>query len=271
MLVSMKDLKDYAIGATDGSIGHVKDFLFDDEAWVIRYFVVETGTWLSSRQVLISPIAIKQPDWERKLLSAAITREQVRNSPDIDTHKPVSRQHEISYLRYYGYSDYWDGVGLWGGGMYPYALMPGSLMPGYVGNGVGGPGFGDVDKAHRRDERARHRNDDPHLRSCEAVIGYHIHAKDGEIGHVSDLLVDEQTWSIRYLVVDTSNWWVGHKVLISPEWIEEVRWIDQSVTIDLTRQSVKDAPPYTSDEQLNSEQEINLYRHYDRLGYWSAT
>ena len=266
MLRSMKDLQDYAIGATDGSIGHVKDFLFDDGDWVIRYFVVEAGTWLSSRQVLISPIAIDQPNWEKKILSALITREQVKNSPDIDTHKPVSRQHEISYVRYYGYSDYWSGAGLWGGGMYPYGLVPG-----YAGNGVGSSGLGDADKAHRRDERARHRDDDPHLRSCKAVIGYHIHATDGEIGHVSDLLVDEQTWSIRYLVVDTSNWWVGHKVLISPQWIEEVRWIDQSVSIDLKQQSVKDAPPYQSTEQLNRKREINLYHHYDRLGYWSAT
>jgi len=266
MLFSMKDLKDYAIGATDGSIGHVKDFLFDDEAWVIRYFVVETGTWLSSRQVLISPIAIDQPNWEKKILSTSITREQVKNSPDIDTHKPVSRQHEISYVRYYGYSDYWSGAGLWGGGMYPYGLVPG-----YDGNGVGCSGLDDADKAHRRVERARHRDDDPHLRSCKAVTGYYIHAMDGEIGHVSDLLVDERTWSIRYLVVDTSNWWVGHKVLISPEWIEEVHWIDQSVSIDLKQQSVKNAPPYESTEQLNRDREINLYRHYNRPGYWSAT
>ena len=101
MLRSMKDLQDYAIGASDGNIGHVKDFLFDDGDWVIRYLVVEAGTWLSSRQVLISPIAIDQPNWEKKILAASITREQVKNSPDIDTHKPVSRQHEISYVRYY--------------------------------------------------------------------------------------------------------------------------------------------------------------------------
>jgi len=271
MLRSMKDLQDYAIGASDGNIGHVKDFLFDDGDWVIRYLVVEAGTWLSSRQVLISPIAIDQPNWEKKILAASITREQVKNSPDIDTHKPVSRQHEISYLGYYGYPNYWGSVGLWGSGMYPYTLMPGSLMPGYAGNGGERSGFGDTDGSYERDERARHRDDDPHLRSCKAVIGYHIHATDGEIGHVSDLLVDEQTWSIRYLVVDTSNWWVGHKVLISPQWIGEVRWIDESVSIDLGQQFVKDAPPYQSTEQLNREREISLYRHYDRLGYWSAT
>ena len=113
MLRTMKDFEDYAIHATDGVIGHVKDFYFDDEAWVILYFVVETGGWLSSRKVLISPIAISHPDWTDKVLPVSITKEQVKNSPDIDTDKPVSRQHEMRYLGYYDYSYYWGGVGLW--------------------------------------------------------------------------------------------------------------------------------------------------------------
>jgi len=265
MSVSMKDLKDYAIGATDGNIGQVKDFLFDDDTWVIRYFVVETGNWLSSRQVLISPISIDLPEWEKKILSTSITRAQVKDSPDIDTRKPVSRQHEVDYLRYYGYPDYWGSTGLWGGGMYPYALVPN-----YIGSGIGRLGFENAGESHLREERARRSNDDPHLRSCQAVTGYHIHALDGEIGHVSDFLVDEQTWSIRYLVVDTSNWWLGHKVLISPQWIEDVCWLDQSVTIDLTRESIKDAPSYVSTEQLNREREVSLYQHYSRPGYWQG-
>ena len=119
MLRSMKNLEDYAIRATDGIIGHVKDFYFDDEAWVIRYLVVDTGTWLSSRKVLISPISIGHPDWTDRVLPVSITKEQVKNSPDIDTQKPVSRQHEIQYLGYYGYPYYWGGAGLWGEGIDP--------------------------------------------------------------------------------------------------------------------------------------------------------
>ncbi len=145
MLRSMKDLEDYAIGATDGTIGMVKDFLFDDQAWVIRYFVVETGSWLSSRQVLISRISIDKPDWQDKLLCTSITREQVKNSPDVDTHRPVSRQHEINYLRYYGDADYWGSGGLWGGDMYPYALVPG-----YVGHGLSRAALGDAAMAAAR-------------------------------------------------------------------------------------------------------------------------
>lgn len=115
MLRSINDLKNYSIVASDGSVGDVKDFLFDDLAWVIRYFVVETGTWLSSRKVLISPTAIQEPNWEEKIFPVLLAKEQVRNSPDIDTDKPVSRQHEMDYLGYYGYSYYWGGVGFWGG------------------------------------------------------------------------------------------------------------------------------------------------------------
>jgi len=119
MLSSMEDLEHYAIRATDGAIGQVKDFYFDDEAWVIRYLVVDTGTWLSSRKVLISPIAIGEPNWAEKILPVSITKEQVKNSPDIDTDKPVSRQHERRYLGYYGYPYYWGGGGPWGDEIYP--------------------------------------------------------------------------------------------------------------------------------------------------------
>ncbi|MCK9194859.1 MAG: PRC-barrel domain-containing protein [Nevskia sp.] len=264
MLRSMKDLENYAIGAKDGSIGHVKDFFFDDEAWVIRYLVVETGTWLSSRKVLISPIAIHAPNWTEKLLPVSITRDQVKNSPDIDTDKPVSRQHETTYLGYYGYPYYWGGAGLWASGAYPYAMFPG-----YVGNGEGRKEAQAANLAYVKAERATHGNDDPHLRSCKAVVGYHIHATDGEIGHVSGFLVDEHTWALRYVIIDTSNWWVGHQVLISPEWIDSVSWTKQTVSIDLSRQSVKDAPVYDATKQLNRDHERGLYHHYERSGYWS--
>ena len=225
MLRSMNDLRDYAIRATDGDIGHVKDFYFDDERWTVRYLVVETGTWLSGRKVLISPVSIGRPNWTDKALPAALTKEQVRNSPDIDTQKPVSRQHEISYLDYYGYPYYWAAGGLRG-------------------------------------------DDDPHLRSGAEVMRYHIEATDGDIGRVHSVLVDEDTWALRYFVVDTSNWWHGHRVLISPQWINEVRWSDARVVIDLTRQAVKDAPVYDSDAKLNREQEESLYNHYERPAYW---
>ncbi len=265
MLRSTKDLEDCAIRATDGIIGQVKDLYFDDKAWVIRYLVVDAGTWLSSRKVLISPIAIGHPDWTEKVLPVSITKEQVKNSPSIDTDKPVSRQHEKRYLGYYGYPYYWDGAGLWGGGAFP-----GMLMTGYSGFGsMQRDVRPEAEEAYARAEAARHQDDDLHLRSCKAVKGYHIEATDGDIGHVQGLLVDEETWAIRYMIVETSNWWLGHQVLIAPQWITAVRWSDATVAVNLTRQAVKDAPPYDPAVQLGRDQELGIYKHYGRPGYWA--
>jgi uncharacterized protein YrrD len=264
MLRSMNELENYTIGATDGNIGHVRDFFFDDHLWVVRYLVVETGSWLSSRKVLISPISIHDPSWADKLLPVSITRAQVKDSPDIDTHKPVSRQHEAEFLGYYGYPYYWGGAGLWGGGMYPYALFPG-----YSGYGDDHVGLREPEHARERTESARHKNDDPYLRSCKEVIGYHIHASDGDIGHVSGLIVDEETWSVRYLVIDTSNWWIDHRVLVSLDWVKSVQWLDRSVTVAMSREAIKAAPAYDPSALFSREREIDLYRHYGRTGYWS--
>ncbi len=264
MLRSMSDLKGYTIGATDGEIGHVTDFLFDDLRWTIRYLVVETGSWLMSRKVLISPFSLLQADWEHKRLPVRITREAVKNSPDIDTNKPVSRQHEVQYADYYGYPYYWGGDGLWGDSLYyPVMASPPGLGPealAQVRTEVAG--------VYARAERTLHQNDDPHLRSCQAVIGYHLEASDGDIGHVKSMLVEEDTWAIRYLVLDTSNWWLGHQLLIPPDWVSDIRWNDSRVSVNLTRQAIQESPRFDSSSELNRQQELDLYRHYERPNYW---
>jgi hypothetical protein len=257
--------KGTAVRATDGVIGHVKDFYIDDEQWVIRYLVVDTGGWLSSRKVLVSPIALGTPNREQRMLPASISREQVGNSPDIDTDKPVSRQHEVMYSGYYGYPYYWGGGAYWGGGMYPDLMLPGSsaIDAPYAGSSEPQGEMG-------QGKSARHEHDDPHLRSCNAVVGYHIHASDGDIGHVSGMLIDEQTWAVRYLVVDTSNWWMGHQILIAPQWIEAVSWSDRTVAVSMTRQAIKDAPVYESQTTLSREDENRLHKHYGHVGYWTG-
>ena len=261
----MKDLEGCTIRATDDNIGHLTDFYFDDEAWVIRYFVVDTGNWLSSRKVLISPMAISHPNWAEKSLPVSITKEQVQNSPEIDTEKPVSRQHEIQYLGYYGYPFYWGGAGLWGGGIYPDMLL------GYSGMMSIPQAYSpEAVEAFVSDEAKRHQNDDLHLRSCKEVVGYHIQATDGDIGHVQGILVDEETWAIRYLIVDTSNWWLDHEVLIPPQWIRDVIWQEATVSVNLTLQAVKDAPKFDSAAQLDREQEIEIFKHYGLPGYWES-
>ena len=266
MLRHVKDLEKFKINATDGEIGQVNDFYFEDNTWVVRYVVVETGTWLLSRKVLISPVLVHQPDWQAHTLPVSISKEQVKNSPDFDTDKPVSRQNEEQYSSYYGFPAYWGGIGMWGEGLYPYAMAPG-----FDGSRV--------DHAQRERELAtflkhehdRHRNDDPHLRSCNAVTGYHIHATDGEIGHVSGFLVDDQTWAIRYLVIDTSNWWLGHKVLIAPKWIKSVSWSKQTVSVDVTQDAIQSAPVYDSEVVWSRDNERALYQHYRRSAYWAGS
>jgi hypothetical protein len=266
MLRNSKDIDGYVISATDGDIGHVKDFYFDDGAWAIRYIVVDAGGWMPAKKVLISPISVRQSSWLKGTLAVSITREQVRHSPDIATDKPVSQQNEVEYMGYFGYPYYWAGGGMWGGGYFPYAMAPG-----YVGDRVDWQGRGKQEEASLRDERRRHRNDDPHLRSCGEVTGYHLHATDGEIGHVSGFLIDDETWAIRYVIVDTSNWWLGHQVLIAPEWITGVHWPDETVSVDLSRASVKAAPYYDPDMTWDRDRELGLYRHYGRTGYWEDT
>ena len=270
MLRSVTELEKYTIGATDGTIGSVKDCYFDDEAWVVRYLVVKTGAWLVGREVLISPLSVHDSDTDGRVLSVSVSQDKVKNSPSIDTQKPVSRQHEMEYSAYYGYPSpyYWGGAGLWGRGMYPGAMWTG------VGLGSGASTIDytrgqerHADAAYSRDAQ-RHANDDQHLRSCEAVKGYHIHATDGDIGHVDGFLVDEQTWAIQYLIVNTSNWWLGHQVLIAPSWFGDVSWVYSKVTTSLTRQEIKSAPAYDAQIALNRDDEENIYRHYQRQGYW---
>jgi len=201
MLRSVNALRGFTIGATDGEVGRVEAFYFDDTSFTIRHLVVDTGGWLGGRKVLISPRALGDIDWDDRRIDAALTKAQVEKSPDIDTDRPVSRQQEIEYYRYYGYPSYWSGPYLWGS--YPFPVVS--------------PGRSATLEHERRWEWGPQESGDPHLRSSAAVIGYHIAATDGDIGHVEDFLVDDETWCIRYMVVDTSNWWFGRKVLVSSE------------------------------------------------------
>ncbi len=209
----------------------------------------------SGRKVLISPLAIGHPDWMGQMLPVSLTKQQVERSPDIDTNKPVSRQHEAAYFGYYEYPYYWGGGDLWGMGAYPGSLTTERRIE---------------EDMKTRDTSPTPTSDDCHLRSCSAVIGHHIHATDGDIGHVEDFLVDDHTWAIRYLIVDTSNWWGGHQVLIAPQWIEAVSWSDAKVFVDLTRKALKDAPPYDSAAQFDRQQEQGLYEHHGRPDYWTT-
>jgi hypothetical protein len=251
MLANTTHLKGLVIRATDGEIGKVDQLYFDDESWVIRYLTVKTGGWLEDREILISPFSVTNVDWPAKRLDVALTKKQVKDSPNIDTKRPVSRQYETEYLGYYGYPVYWGGPLMWGRGSYPYGLTNRIPTPKEVL-------AGDVRRASM----------DSHLRSTTAVTGYHIEAEDGEIGHVAGFFMDDEAWAIRYIEVATRNWWPGKKVLVSPAWIQKVSWVDSKVYVGLYRDAIQTAPLFVDSVSLTREYEDRLYRHYGRPPYW---
>jgi sporulation protein YlmC with PRC-barrel domain len=245
MLNKARTLKGYKLDSFDGEIGTVKEFYFDDHHWTIRYLVADTGNWLLGRQVLISPYALVTVNKEEQYITVDLTKKQIEDSPSLNSDKPVSRQFENDYYGYFGWPLYWGGPYMWGA--YPYIV-------------------------HDRDKWKDHTQGgkawDPNLRSTSAVNGYHIQTIDGEIGHVEDFIVDDETWAIRYLIVDTRNWWPGKKVLISPKWIERVSWSESKVFVNLTRETIKQSPEYTEESLITRDYETGLHRHYDRQGYW---
>jgi uncharacterized protein YrrD len=245
MFYNLKTLHNYKLKSQDGEIGKAKDFYFDDLHWAIRYLVAETGTWLNDKQVLISPYALKTVTLEEKIISVDLTKAQIEDSPSLDSDKPVSQQFEGAYFEYYGWPIYWSGTYMWGG--YPYLNR--------------NPNEWKDDKEHKETW-------DPHLRSTHNVSGYGIHATDGEIGHIEDFIIDDETWAIRYLIIDTRNWWSGKKVLLSPKWINRVSWRESKAFIDLPRETIKLSPEYTDGSLLSRDYENELHRHYKRQGYW---
>lgn len=257
-LRNAKKLEGHALRARDGVIGQVKDFYFDDHHWHVRYCVVETGQWLKSRQVLIAPVVLGDFDAGLKTFTVNLTIDQVRNSPDIDTAKPVSRQHEEQLQKYYGWPAYWGGS-FYGGGL---TAPPAPIIPPTPAANSGEPAFTDGDRPLTA--RAGTSKDDPHLRSVNDTIGYHIEAIDGAIGHVDDFLIDDEDWSIRYLAVDTRNWWPGKKVVIAPSWISDVSWTKSQVIVDLTRQAIKGSPAYDPSAPWSPAYAAELHDYYGR-------
>jgi uncharacterized protein YrrD len=245
MLNKAKTLKGYKLDSLDGEIGKVEEFYFDDRYWTIRYLVADTGNWLMDRQVLISPYALVAMKRKKQQIVINLTKKQIEDSPSLNSDKPVSRQFEEVYHGYYGFPMYWGGPYMWGS--YPYIVR---------------------DREKWRATQGK-KAWDPHLRSTHDVSGHDIQATDGQIGHVEDFIIDdENTWAIRYLIIDTRNWWPGKKVLISPHWIEHVSWNESKVFVNLPRETIKQSPEYTEKSLMTRDYEGRLHRHYNRQGYW---
>jgi hypothetical protein len=219
MLLNLKQITGHKLSATDGDIGHVRDFYFDDTTWAVRYVVADTGVWLSSRLVLLSPYAFARLDLDAKGLAVCLTKKQIENSPPIDTHRPVSRQYEENYYRYYGWPAYWQGGSVWGASDHP-AMVPAAPLESF--------GVYEYDQW-----------DDIHLRSVKAVQGYQIEATDGPIGTVSGFLVDDKHWIIRELTVETGHWYAGKEIRVCPSKVQRISYPESKVFVNLTIADIK--------------------------------
>jgi uncharacterized protein YrrD len=240
------------MGATDGDIGKVDDFYFDDVTWTIRYLVVETGNWLLNRKVLISPEALLQVDWTNESFPVKLTKEQVRNSPDIDSDLSVSQQHQIDLSIYYSWTNHF-GSSIWKNGMGATGLMPTILED-------------DEDaEENRLNNPDADADGDPHLRSAKSVQGYKINATDDNIGDVVDFIIDVSIWTIQYLVIDTGNWFPGKKVTISPDLISEINWRKSEFTINASVEQVRNSPEYDPSKLLSTDYEFDLQNYYGRV------
>ena len=254
MLRTAGDLKGVTIEAMDGDIGSVQDLYFDDRTWTVRYLVVDTGTWLPGRQVLISPFAF-QPVPGASRLRTSLTKEQIQKSPSIETDRPVDRQREVEFSKYYGYPCYWVGPYRWGDVAYP--ALP--IIP---------PSPDAIDREVQEMIAREHESANPNLRRARDVMGYYLQATDGDLGHVEDFLIDDKTWAIRDCIVDTRNWLPGRKVLVSPEWIQRVSWEESKVYVDLSKRHIEAAPEFDPSIPLAREHEERLYTHLGRAKYW---
>jgi hypothetical protein len=247
MLRNLNDLKGFTIGARDGDIGRVRQFYFDDDTWTVRYLVVTTGSWLGGRAVLISPLFLAGGiNDRREAIMTGLTRDQVRHCPPPDADKPVSRQYEQLYFKYYAIPLYWSASGRWGAGLLP-------------------SNYSSADMLRHRQNLSETPVGDVHLRSTADVERYVLHAPDGDLGQVEDFVVDEN-WALRYLVVDTINWWPSKHVLLSPHWIDHIGWSSREVFVGIPRRVIKGAPEYTGTGMIDETYEKKLFDYYGRGG-----
>lgn len=221
----------YRLAGLDGEIGTVRDFYFDDQSWVIRYLIADTGNWLTGIHISIARASLVEVNGGERHISVDMTKEQIERSPVLSSQAPVSKQLEALAFGIYGSPEM----------------------------GPDRPGRGPAARGMRRD---------PHLRSTHHVRGYHVRAADGDVGVVSDFIIDDATWAIRYLVTDTQNWLEGRHVLISPQWIERVSWSKSSVLVSLSRDAIEQSPEDLGGSRRTREYETRLHEHYDRQGYW---
>lgn len=247
MLLSVNELKGYSIFATDGIIGNIEEFYFEDTNYVIQYIVANTGSWLTGKQNLISPFRISHLDKEKRQIHVSLTKEQVISSPTIDKHKPVSRQMEKIVSDYYGESYYWDKRPDLNASQLAIANAAAATIKSAMTT---------------QSVVSTEPQPDVHLRSVQEVASYEILALDGSIGTVADFIMETDDWKIHYLTIDTGNWLPGKHVLISAGWVNQFNWSHRIVKVNLTLEQIKKSPDFDKVNEITREYETRLRNHY---------
>lgn len=250
MLNKAKKLNNYTLKCIDGEIGKVKEFYFDDQTWEIRYILVNTGNWLFNRKVMISPLSILSVNHEEEYITTKLSKDQIENSPNLESEKPVSKQFLKAYHHYYAFPMYTGNLAYTGVG----SAIP--IKP--LETNQKNPIF----------ETEEETEWDPHLRSTAKVSGYRLHSTEDDFGHVDDFIIDVESWKIHYLEIDTNNWLPGKKVILSTSWIDHISWGESKVFVNLGTDIIKQAPEYTSETALDRDFETKLHDHYQQKGYW---
>jgi sporulation protein YlmC with PRC-barrel domain len=257
MLRRLEEMLGADVVANDGSVGTLHDVLMDDETWTVRYVAVDTGLWLG-RVVLVSPVSIEWPDWQGRTIPLTLTRAEIENSPDLLSRPRFTREEEREFAEYYGYPFYWGGPSLWGWADRPAALT--AAPP----NGYVPPTPLDAADAEAAEADLMTTS----IYSGKEIRGYHIHALDGEIGHVDDFIVDESSWSVRYLQIDTSNWIGGKTVLLAARWIRRIDPADGKIHVDVTMDRIQNGPAFDPGKPIDRTFEERLHQHYGLPAYW---
>jgi len=251
MLKLASKIRTDRVAASDGLLGVVNDVLFDDQTWALRWLVLDTGDVLPGRKVLLPPSALGHVDDEAHTLKVRLSKQEIKDSPDIDTDAPVSRRMESSLYAFYGWNPYWNTYAFMGDYGLAAAVSP---------SPVGAPRPGDQDGLD-----AGKAEGDIHLRSLHEINGYHMVARDGSLGHVRDALINDHDWSVRYLVVETGSWWSGHRVLISPRSVTSVNWSDRAIDLDIDQKTVRESPPYHDGMTVDRAYGERHRDHYGRV------
>jgi stress response protein YsnF len=246
MLQSANDLKGYAIIAADGEIGSIEDFYFEDTSLAIRFLIANTGNWMTNRLSLISPLTISHLDREKRNIHVTLTKEQVKQSPGIDKHQPVSRQMEKLVTNYYG-DRYWKDRP----DLTPAQLAAANAAAATVKAAVTSQAAVSTVPAP-----------DVHLRSMQEMTTYDIEGQDGKFGELEDFFLETDDWSIRYIGVDTHRFWSGKHVLISPLWLGQINWAQRKVSVSLTRAQIENSPDFDKVTETSREYETRLHKHY---------